>query len=85
MHSFVDPAIGVSVSLVPLFFARNEMMVDGEFGSAPFTWKATAVYPFVFDVVIRPVRPSEVVNSFPLIVSVVSPIRPAASHLKVPA
>jgi hypothetical protein len=33
---------------------------------------------------IRPVFPSEVVNVFPVIVNVVSPVRPAASQLKVP-
>lgn len=45
---------------------------------------ATAVYPPVVDATIRPVRPSDVVNWLPVIVSVVSPVSPRASQLNLP-
>jgi hypothetical protein len=37
LHCFVAPAIGISVSLSLLFFARKEIIVDGADGSAPLT------------------------------------------------
>ena len=58
IHCDVAPATGDSVSLLPLFFPRND--ITGEF--APDICKATAVYPFVFEAMIRPLFPSEVVN-----------------------
>lgn len=46
--------------------------------------KATAVYPPVVVATMRPVLPSAVVNWFPVIVNVVSPVSPRASQLNVP-
>jgi len=54
----VDTEPGENVSLVPLFLPRND--ITGEF--APDICRATAVYPFVFEAMIRPLFPSEVVN-----------------------
>ena len=73
IHCDVDPATGDSVSLLPLFLPRND--ITGEF--APDICKATAVYPFVFEAMIRPLFPSAVVNWSPVIVNVVSPLRPS--------
>jgi hypothetical protein len=66
VHCDVPPLTGLSVSLVPLFLPRNE--TTGEF--APDICIATAVYPLVFEAMIRPVLPSAVVNWFPVIVRV---------------
>jgi hypothetical protein len=85
LHFCVAPATGDRVNLLPLFFPRSEIIVEGLLASAPFTCSAIAVYPLVFDAVMRPDFPSAVVNSLPFIVSVVSPTRPADSQLKVPA
>ena len=73
MHCEVAPEIGESVSLLPLFFPRND--ITGE--PAPDICRATAVYPFVFEAMIRPLFPSAVVNWSPVIVNVVSPLRPS--------
>ena len=82
VHCDVALAIGLRVSLLPLFLPRNE--ITGE--PAPDICRATAVYPFVFDAMIRPLLPSAVVNWFPVIVRVVSPLRPTASQfINVPA
>jgi hypothetical protein len=43
VHFCVAPAMGVSVNLLPLFFARSEIIVEGLLTSAPFTCNATAV------------------------------------------
>ena len=80
IHCDVDPATGDSVSLVPLFLPRND--ITGEF--APDICRATAVYPFVLEAMIRPVFPSAVVNWSPVIVNVVSPLRPS-QFVNVPA
>ena len=77
IHCEVAPVTGLSVSLVPLFLPRND--ITGE--PAPDICRATAVYPLDFDAIIRPLLPSEVVNWFPVIVRVVSPLIPAASQL----
>ena len=77
IHCVDAPVTGDKVSLVPLFLPRND--ITGEF--APDICRATAVYPLDFEAMIRPVLPSEVVNVFPVIVSVVSPLSPAASQL----
>ena len=58
VHCDVDPAIGVNVSLLPLFFPRNDIT----FEFAPDICRATAVYPLDFEAMMRPVFPSEVVN-----------------------
>ena len=58
VHCCVAPAIGVRVSLLPLFLPRNE--ITGE--PAPDSCRATAVYPFVFEAMTRPLFPSAVVN-----------------------
>ena len=77
IHCDVAPVTGLRVSLVPLFLPRND--ITGE--PAPDICRATAVYPLVFDAMIRPLLPSAVVNWFPVIVSVCSPLRPPASQL----
>ena len=76
IHCDVAPVTGVRVSLLPLFLPRND--ITGE--PAPDICRATAVYPLVFDAMIRPLLPSAVVNWLPLIVKVVSPLRPPASQ-----
>jgi len=43
LHCFVAPGTGDRVNLLPLFFARIEIIVEGALGSAPFTCSATAV------------------------------------------
>ena len=58
IHFEVAPATGDSVSLLPLFLPRKD--ITGEF--APDICRATAVYPFVFEAMIRPLLPSAVVN-----------------------
>jgi len=58
IHCEVAPATGDSVSLLPLFLPRNDIT----FEFAPDICRATAVYPFVFEAMIRPLFPSEVVN-----------------------
>ena len=77
IHCDVAPVTGLSVSLLPLFLPRNDITGD----PAPDICRATAVYPFVLDAMMRPLLPSAVVNWFPLIVRVVSPDRPPASQL----
>jgi hypothetical protein len=42
-HFFVAPAIGDRVNLLPLFFPRSEIIVEGALASAPFTCSAMAV------------------------------------------
>ena len=76
IHCDVAPVTGLRVSLLPLFLPRND--ITGE--PAPDICRATAVYPLVFDAMIRPLLPSAVVNWLPLIVKVVSPLRPPASQ-----
>ena len=73
IHCEVAPETGDSVSLLPLFLPRNDIT----FEPAPDICRATAVYPFVFEAMIRPLFPSEVVNWSPVIVNVVSPLRPS--------
>ena len=58
IHCEVAPETGDSVSLLPLFLPRNDIT----FEFAPDICRATAVYPFVFEAMIRPLLPSEVVN-----------------------
>jgi hypothetical protein len=77
IHCDVAPVTGLRVSLLPLFLPRND--ITGE--PAPDICRATAVYPLVFDAMIRPLLPSAVVNWFPVIVRVCSPLRPPASQL----
>ena len=43
VHFCVAPAIGVSVNLLPIFFARMEIIVGGAVASVAFTCSATAV------------------------------------------
>ena len=77
IHCEVAPVTGLRVSLLPLFLPRND--ITGE--PAPDICRATAVYPLVFEAMIRPLLPSAVVNWFPVIVRVCSPFRPPASQL----
>jgi hypothetical protein len=83
-HFIIAPGAAVMTRRFPLLRARIETICGGVVPVASPTCIATAVYPPLFDVTIRPVFPSAVVNWFPVIVSVVSPVRPAASQLKVP-
>jgi hypothetical protein len=88
------PGTDVRVNLSPVLRALNEITVGvvGVVGvvvvvaarESPIC-KATAVYPRVVDATMRPVFPSAVVNWFPFMVSVVSPVSPISSHLNVPA
>ena len=77
IHCDVAPVTGLRVSLLPLFLPRND--ITGE--PAPDICRATAVYPLVFEAMIRPLLPSAVVNWLPVIVRVCSPLRPPASQL----
>jgi hypothetical protein len=58
IHCDVAPVTGLRVSLLPLFLPRND--ITGE--PAPDICRATAVYPRVFEAMIRPLLPSAVVN-----------------------
>jgi hypothetical protein len=58
IHCDVAPMTGLRVSLLPLFLPRND--ITGE--PAPDICRATAVYPRVFEAMIRPLLPSAVVN-----------------------
>ena len=82
-HVPVEPLTGVSVSRLPLLRPLSETMVGVAVVPSP-ACSATAVYPLVVDATTRPLFPSAVVNSLPLMVSVVSPVIPNSSHLNVP-